>query len=333
MNLQNKSAVISGIGTYVPKQCVRNDELPSHLETNDEWIRTRTGIEQRYLAGPDENSSDMGVAAAEEALKHAKVGREDIDLLVVATMSPDYPFPATACIIQSKLGLKTIGSFDVHAACSGFIYALEVTSRLLQAGHYRHALLIGSEKMSALLDWHDRSTCVLFGDGAGAAVLSSVNEPHVGVIDNLLCADGARPELLYCPTGGVANPVDEHQLAMRNQYLKMNGKEIFKVAVRLMAEACDAILERNNYTYEDVHWVVPHQANTRIIESLAKYAKIPSEKLLINIDRYANTSAASIPLTMAEAVEEKKIQKGDLILLVAFGGGLTWATSLIKWQL
>lgn len=326
------SIIISGIGTHTPPQCISNDQLPAHLETSDEWISSRTGIRQRYIAPAEVQGSDMAVHAARAAIADAGLQLEDIDLLIVGTMSPDYPFPATACLVQGKLGMRPIAAFDVHAACSGFIYILEVATRMMQSGAYRNALIIGAEKMSSVLDWQDRGTCVLFGDGAGAAVLSRSTTPQVGVIDCLLCADGARPELLYCPAGGSVQPVNAQTIADRNQFLKMNGKEIFKVAVRLMAEAAEQILSRNGLTFEDVDCVIPHQANVRIIDSLAKHAGIPKEKFVLNIDRYANTSAASIPLALHEAYAQGRIQSGQNILLVAFGGGLTWATSLIRWH-
>lgn len=332
MSTSGASIVIRGIGTHAPSQCVTNDELPAHLETSDEWIRTRTGIRQRYIAPKGEDVSEMSVEAAKKALAQAQLSPEDIDLIVVATMSPDYLLPASACLVQSKLGMRNVAAFDVHAACSGFIYTLEVATRMMQSGQYKNALVIGAEKMTSLLDWQDRTTCVLFGDGAGAAVLSKIDTPGVGVIDNLLHADGSRPEILYTPAGGTKAPITVDSLDARNHFVKMNGKEIFKVAVRLMADASETILKRNGMTFEDIDYIVPHQANTRIIESLGKHANMPREKIILNIDRYANTSAASIPLAMGEAVEKGLFKPGHNILLVAFGGGLTWATSLIKWH-
>ncbi len=331
MTASGASIIISSIGTYTPERCVTNAQLPAHLETTDEWISSRTGIHQRYIAPDGQEASDMAVLAARSALQKAHLQPADIDLLVVATMSPDYPFPSTACLVQGKLGMRTVAAFDVHAACSGFIYALEVASRMMQSGAYRNALVIGAEKMSSVLDWEDRGTCVLFGDGAGAAVLSKSSTLGVGVIDCLLCSDGMRPELLYCPAGGSVQRADAEAIAQRANFLKMNGKEIFKVAVRLMADSAEQILARNGLTFADVDCVIPHQANVRIIDSLAKQAGIPREKFFVNIDRYANTSGASIPLALNEALEQGRIKSGNNILLVAFGGGLTWATSLVKW--
>lgn len=327
-----ESIVIKGMGMYVPEQCLGNDQLPASLETSDAWIRPRTGIEQRYLATENQATSDLAVEAARQAIESAGIGKEEIDLIIVGTMSPDHPFPSTACMLQGKLGLNQVGAFDVHAACSGFIYVLEVGMRLMQSGRYRNALIVGAEKMSSVVDWQDRSTCVLFGDGAGAAILSLQETPGYGILDNLMCADGSRGDLLCCPAGGSAKPATIQTLDAREGFLKMNGKEIFKVAVRLMAEACEKILARNGMTFDDVDCVIPHQANVRIIDSLAKHAGIPREKCFVNIDRYANTSAASIPIAMTEALRQGRIRKDSIILLVAFGGGLTWATSLIKWH-
>lgn len=332
MSASGFSIILSGMGFNVPEQCVSNDALPKHLDTSDEWIRTRTGIGQRYLAGPGVNTSDMSVAAARQAMEQSGLQPDDIDLLIVGTMSPDYLLPATACLVQSKLGLRPIAAFDLHAACSGFLYALEVATRMLQSGPYRNALIIGSEKMSSMVDWEDRGTCVLFGDGAGAAILTKREGSGLGVLDNTLHSDGSRPELLYIPAGGAAKPLNDQVLAERSAYLKMNGKEIFKIAVRLMGESCETILQRNGLSFADVDWVIPHQANLRIIDSLAKHIGVPSERFILNIDRYANTSAASIPIALCEAVNDGRIQSGQTILMVAFGGGLTWGASLVKWH-
>lgn len=274
----------------------------------------------------------MAVEAGRKAIADAGLSEADIDLLILGTMSPDYNFPSTACLVQAKLGLGNIPSFDVHAACSGFLYTLEVGTRMLQSGNYKHALIIGSEKMSSILDWEDRETCVLFGDGAGAAVLSCSETPDIGIIDNILAVDGSNPDLLYTPAGGSVQAIDAEALAQRDNFLKMKGKEVFKSAVRRMAEISDKILEQNNISVNDIACIIPHQANIRIIDSLAKHMGVPTDKCFLNIDRYGNTSAASIPIALHEAKNSNRFKKGDYILLVAFGAGLTWAASLIKWH-
>jgi 3-oxoacyl-[acyl-carrier-protein] synthase-3 len=321
------------MGTALPENCVPNDALAAkfNLDTSDAWIRPRTGIAQRYLADETEHASTLGTAAARAAMADAGVLAEDIDLLIVATMSPDYPFPAVACQMQHALGLGNIGAFDVHAACSGFVYALEVGTRMVQSGAYTNVLVVGAEKMSSIVDWEDRATCVLFGDAAGAAVLKPATAPGQGVLACDLGSNGANPEWLCTPAGGSNMPITEGVLAEKNQYLKMQGREIFKVAVRCMAGSIQRVLDQAGVGIEDVQCLVPHQANTRIIEALAKHLNFPKERCYLNIHNYGNTSAASIPLALAEARTKGAFKPGDLVLLTAFGGGLTWASTLIKW--
>ncbi len=331
-NIHGQSVVIAGIGAYMPERVMTNDELAQFVDTSDEWIRSRSGIRERRIAAAGETSSTMGAEAARRALRDAGLNSSDIDLIIVGTMTPDMPFPATACLVQAELGLTDIPAFDVGAACSGFLYILEVGFRMLRGGSYRNILLIGAEKMSSVLDWSDRSTCVLFGDGAGAVVLSRSDVAEVGVIDNILHANGQCPSLLYMPAGGCACPASADSVAGRGHHLKMNGKEIFKVAVKEMANVALEILHRNQVRPEDIACVIPHQANIRIIESLAKRLQLPMERFLMNIDRFGNTSAASIPLALQEARAQKRFGRGDYILLASFGAGLTWAASIIKWH-
>lgn len=332
MSHRSNSVVIRGTGSYAPKRVVSNDDMAEIVDTSDEWVRTRTGIRNRHFAADDEFTSHMAVHAAKQALERSKIDPNEIDLIIVATMTPDMPFPSTACLVQSALGLPKVTAFDVQAACSGFVYALSVASSMLQSGNFKNALIIGAEKTSGILDFEDRTTCVLFGDGAGAAVLSMDEAEGVGVLGCLSGADGSNPSLLCQPGGGSALPPSDSSLLARQHYLKMNGKEIFKLAVRVMEQASIELLEKHGLTTKDIDLVIPHQANMRIIESLAKRMEIPMEKFHNNLDEYGNTSAASVPLALNEAFEAGRIQSGNRILLVAFGAGLTWASSLIKWQ-
>jgi 3-oxoacyl-[acyl-carrier-protein] synthase-3 len=329
--LSPRSAVILGTGSYTPERIVSNEDFAESLDTSDEWIRTRTGIHQRRFAAPEEATSEMACKAAEAAIAAAGIDRSEIDLIVVATMTPDMPFPSTACLLQSKLGLPNVAAFDLQAACSGFVYGLNVVSGLLLSGRHKKALLVGAEKMSSILDFEDRTTCVLFGDGAGAAVLGVEDCVGKGVIASLSGADGSQPELLQQPGGGSALPPTHASLDQRQHFLKMNGKEIFKLAVRVMGNACKDTLQQAGYSADDLDLVIPHQANMRIIESLQKRLDIDHSKFHNNLHLYGNTSAASVPLALDEAIRAGRIQSGDLILLVAFGAGLTWASTLIKW--
>lgn len=333
MSSQTQSVTILGTGSYAPKNIVTNDDMAKIVDTSDEWIRTRSGIGARHFAAENEHTSDMACIAAERALDAAGIERSEIDLIIVATMTPDMPFPSTACLVQSKLGLPNVTTFDMQAACSGFVYALSVANSMLLSGNFNKALVIGAEKMSGILDFEDRTTCVLFGDGAGAAVLTrEITAEKIGVLGAISGADGSNPSLLQQPAGGSALPASADTLANRQHFLKMNGKEIFKSAVRVMGQASTDIIEQQGYTPEDLSLVIPHQANMRIIDSLAKRLKIPMDKFHNNLDRYGNTSAASVPIALDEAFRAGRIKSGDLILLVAFGAGLTWASSLIKWQ-
>ncbi|PXA02964.1 3-oxoacyl-ACP synthase [Coraliomargarita sinensis] len=331
MASQSSSVIFLGTGSYVPEKVVTNDDMAKIVETSDEWIRTRTGICERRFAADHETTSYMAAEAAKKAIGTAGIEREEIDLVVVATMTPDMPFPSTACLVQDKVGLRKVTAFDVQAACSGYVYALNIASSMLRAGPYKKALIIGAEKTSPILDFEDRTTCVLFGDGASAAVLSVSDEPDVGILGSLGGADGSNPDLLCQPGGGTAIPASSDSINARQHFLKMNGKEIFKLAVRVMEQASLQVLEEHGYETKDVDLVIPHQANMRIIESLAKRMGISMDHFHNNLDRYGNTSAASVGIALDEAVRKGRIKSGDLILLVAFGAGLTWGASLVKW--
>lgn len=332
MSQPTQSVIITGTGAYTPTNVVTNDDMSKIVDTSDEWIRTRSGISERCFAAEGETTSDMAVAAAEKAISAAGIDRRDIDLIIVATMTPDMPFPSTACILQSKLGLGNITAFDIQAACSGFIYALNTGCNMLRSGAYKKALIIGAEKMSSILDFQDRATCVLFGDAASAIIIEASDRAEVGVLGSITGSDGSDPSLLHQPAGGSKIPSTHESIDARQHFIKMNGKEIFKQAVRVMGQVSNNILGQYSLKADQIDLLIPHQANMRIIESLAKRMKLPMEKFHNNLDRFGNTSAASIGLALDEAYRKGRIQSGDLILLVAFGAGLTWGATLIKWQ-
>ncbi len=327
------TVTITGTGSCIPEKILTNDDLTKLVETTDEWIVSRTGIRERRIAAPNETASDMAVRAGVRALESAGLGPGDIDLVIVATITPDMLFPSTACLVQDRLGMRNVCAFDVEAACSGFIYITEIASAMLQSGRFRHALIIGTEKLSSILDWSDRSTCVLFGDGAGAAVLSREDNPGEGrveVVDTLLGSDGSASNILYMPGGGCRIPASADSVAAGYHFLKMNGREVFKVAVRIMERAALEILQRNNVPLEKVRCIIPHQANVRIIEMLSERMKLPMDRFHVNLDLLGNTSAASVPLALDEAMAEGKISDGDYVVLVAFGAGLTWGATLLR---
>ncbi len=332
MSSAPRSVTIKGTGSYTPQKALTNNDLSKIVDTSDEWIFTRTGIRERRVAADNETSSSMGAEAGIRAVENAGLKVEDIDVIVVGTMTPDMPFPSTACLVQDKMGIKNAVCFDVEAACSGFLYIMEIASGLLQTGRYRNALIIGSEKLSSIMDWQDRTTCVLFGDGAGAAVLSLAEEgDNSGIIDFKLGADGSKADMLHQPGGGCALPPSTESLNDRQHFLKMRGTEVFKQAVRVMGQAAVEILEQNGINSDQLACVIPHQANMRIIESLSSRLHIPIERFFLNLDKYGNTSAASIPIALDEAARAGRIKSGDTILLVAFGAGLTWGSTLIRW--
>jgi len=333
MSSAELSVFIRAIGVHTPERKLSNAELSKMVDTSDEWIKTRSGISERRIAGPGENPSDMGAKAAAQAIGRAGLTPADVDLLIVATMTPDVPFPSTACLLQAKLGLRRdIPCFDVSAACSGFVYALQVAKDMMRSGSYRRALVVGAEKLSSVVDWSDRTTCVLFGDGAGAVLLETTTVPAVGLLGNLLGADGSNAELLHCVGGGSAAPATADSLREGKHFLRMNGKEVFRHAVRVMAESCERVLAKCDVKSEQVAWFIPHQANIRILEAVASQLNVGMERFPSNLERYGNTSAASIPLALEEAWRNGQIKHGDLVLIVAFGAGLTWGATLLRWH-
>ena len=326
-----KAITIEGVGAYLPERVITNDDLAKMVDTSDEWIRTRTGIQERHLAARDEACSDLAVQAARRAIRDAGLQPNDIDLLIMATVTPDRITPSCAVLVQSKLGLRPVPSFDINAACSGFLYAMEAARSLLQDERYRHALVIGAEKLSTIVNWQDRSTCVLFGDGAGAFVLGNTASSLPVLLDGLSGADGSAADLLCVPAGGSSQPASQATVDGHLHTIAMNGGELFKAAVRHMAEAAETILNRNGLTIEDIAWFIPHQANIRIVQTLAQQLHIPMEHFVCNIEHTGNTSAASIPIAFTQAKKAGCFRKGNRILLVAFGAGLTWGATLIEW--
>ena len=322
-------ARIAGTGSYAPTKVLTNADLESMVATSDEWIRERTGIRERRIAATGEACSDLAVQAGKRALAAAGVAASDLDMILVATCTGDFPLPATACLVQHQLGATKAGACDLSAACCGFVYALSVADAYIKTG-MRHVLVIGSEVMSAITDWTDRNTCVLFGDGAGAVVLSTSDDER-GILSTDLRSDGTLCELIMVPGGGSRTPPSEKVITERLHYIKMKGNETFKVAVRTLEEIARATLSANHVRVEDLDLYVPHQANVRILKAVIERLGLPMEKVLLNLDRYGNTSAASIPIALDEAVREGRIEEGSLVMLGAFGAGLTWASAMIRW--
>jgi 3-oxoacyl-[acyl-carrier-protein] synthase-3 len=330
--MPNRSTVILGTGAYAPERVLTNGDLSRMVDTSDDWIRARSGIRERRIAGADEATSDIAVRAARRALEDAGAAAVEIDLLIVATVTPDFQMPATACIVQHKLGVPSEAAcFDVNAACSGFIYALDIACAMIGSGRHRKALVIGAEKLSSVVDWKDRGTCLLFGDGAGAAVVGSSAKPGIGLIGTRLGTLGEYTDFLHIPGGGSRAPTTAKSIARGDHFIKMKGKEVFKLAVRLMEEAARDILEQHGLAANQIGLVIPHQANLRIIEAIAQYLELPVERFFVNVDRYGNTSAASIPIALDEARLTGRIKTGEVTLLVAFGAGLTYGSALIRW--
>ncbi|MDQ0973004.1 3-oxoacyl-[acyl-carrier-protein] synthase-3 [Bacillus niacini] len=307
------NAGIVGIGRYLPEKIVTNADLEKIMDTSDEWIRTRTGIEERRIADDNTNTSDMGFAAAQKAIQDAGITPEDIDLILVATVTPDQPFPSVACMLQERLGAKKAAAMDVSAACAGFMYGIITGKQFVESGAYKHVLVVGVEKLSKITDWNDRNTAVLFGDGAGAVIVGEVSEGR-GILSFELGADGTGAKHLY-----------------QDEYIIMNGREVFKFAVRQMGESCINVLEKAGLTKEDVDFLIPHQANIRIMEASRQRLELPVEKMSKTVHKYGNTSAASIPISIVEEIEAGKIKDDDLIVMVGFGGGLTWGAIAIRW--
>ncbi|MCX7887227.1 MAG: ketoacyl-ACP synthase III [Verrucomicrobiae bacterium] len=325
-----RSVHIVGTGSYLPDRILTNADLEKMVDTTDEWITTRSGIKERRIAPDWMCTSDMATEAARRALQQAGVHEHEIDLIICGTVTPDMPFPSTACFVQHKLGARHIPAFDIEAACSGFLYALEIGQQFITSGTYDTVLVIGAEKLSTIVDWQDRSTCVLFGDGAGAAVLRSRGEDH-GILATCMGANGSQTDILSLPGGGAKFPASKETVSARMHYIKMEGKEVFKNAVIAMHTAAEEVLKKCNLTVSDITCIIPHQANLRIIDALAERLGAPREKVYVNLHRYGNVSAASVAIALDEAAREGRFQHGDLILMVAFGAGLTWASCIIQW--
>ena len=324
-------AELASVGTAVPAGVLTNEDLTRTLDTSDEWIVERTGIRERRIAGPEQSVAMLSHEASEIALERAGVGAADLDAIVVATASPDRLLPSTACDLQALLGAHNPAAFDVGAACPGYIYALTVAEGLIASGQSRTVLVVGAEKLSTITDFQDRSTAILFGDGAGASVVRPSSQPGRGLLSTYLKSDGRLAPLLYRPGGGSSDPISEKVVCERSHYMKMAGREVFKAAVRAMAEACDEALTRAGVTSDQIDLLVPHQANLRIIEATAKHAGIPMSKVMVNLDRYGNTSSASIPLALDQALAEGRAGPGSLVMLVAFGAGFTWGSAVVRW--
>lgn len=320
---------IVGVGEYLPKKVLTNADLEKMVETSDEWIITRTGIKERRIASSSEACSDLAIKAGREAVAAAGMTAGDIDLIIVATITPDMPFPSVACSVQEGLGARKAVCFDISGACAGFVYAIITAQQFIACGTCRNALVIGSEKLSAITDWQDRNTCVLFGDGAAAAVLSEVKSG--GIISHYMAGDGTMKELLMLPAGGSRNPATQETVAGRKHYIHMRGNELFKIAVKAMFEAAEKALEKAGLTARDIDVFIPHQANMRIISAVAKRLGLPEEKVFLNIEKYGNMSSASTATAFCEAVKSGRIKKGDIVMLDAFGAGLAWGSCIIKW--
>lgn len=324
-------AHIIGWGKAIPRRVMTNDDWSKLVDTSDEWIRSRTGVRERHFVSEGESTLTLALEAARNALEVARLSPAYLDLIIVATVTPEYQFPATACLVQDRLGASRAAAFDLSAGCSGFIYGLALASDAIRAGSYQYALVIGAETLSRIMDWQDRTTCVLFGDGAGAVVLAASPVPG-GVVSYTLGADGSGGDYLIMPGGGSRHPTTRETVEQRMHYIKMNGREVFKFATRTMDRATRLVCERASVSLEDVELVVPHQANDRIIQAAAKSLGLPDNIFYVNLDRYGNTSAASIPIALCEVLEKGLVRRHDHIVLVGFGAGLTWGASLIQWE-
>ncbi|HEX6797342.1 MAG TPA: beta-ketoacyl-ACP synthase III [Ktedonobacterales bacterium] len=325
----SRYSAITGWGMSVPEKVLTNDDLAQMVDTTDEWITSRTGIKERHIIGPDESASTLSIAAARQALERAGITGADLDLIIVATICGDYRFPSTANLVQAALGAQC-AAFDVQAACSGFLYALATGHQFVANGASKRVLVVGVEVISTIVDYTDRATCVLFGDGAGAVILEPSDEPG-GVLGYTMGSDGSRPDLLWIPAGGSAEPITEEAVRERRHLVQMNGNEVFKFATRIMGTAMEEALHNAGMSAGDMDLFIPHQANLRIIDSASKRLGLPPEKVFINIEKYGNTSAAAIPIAMCEAIDQGRIKPGSHIGMVAFGGGLTWAAAVVKW--
>lgn len=323
-------AHIIGWGKYVPPNVLTNNDLAKTVDTTDEWIRTMTGIQERHIAASKESTALLAVYAARQAIESADVNPQDIDLVIVATATPEYLFPATACLVQNAIGAERAGAYDLEAGCSGFVYALSAASAMIRSEMYNTILVVGAETLSRITDWNDRATCVLFGDGAGAVILRGSDEPG-GVMASVLGADGSGGDLLIVPGGGSRNPAGPETVLSKMHYIKMNGREVYRFATRVMASASKQAVERAGWRLDQIDLFLPHQANQRIIDSAAKALNLPPEKVFLNLGSYGNTSAASIPIALCEAIDAGRVKPGDHLVMVGFGAGLTWASCAIEW--
>ncbi len=323
---------ITGVGMYVPDKVLDNKYFENILDTSDEWIKTRTGISERRILEKG-GTSVLATKAAEDLIKSNNINPEEIDVIIVATITPDHFFPSTACLVQNNIGAKNAWAFDLSAACSGFLFALQTGTSFIEAGKYKKVLVIGADKMSSISDYEDRNTCILFGDGAGAVLLEPTTNLEYGIQDSKLHVDGSGKDLLVMKAGGSAFPASEETVKNKEHFIYQDGKAVFKVAVKSMADITEEVLIKNNLTGDDIAYLVPHQANLRIIDATARRIKLTPEKVLINIQKYGNTTAATIPLCMAEAYKEGKFKKGDKLMLTAFGGGFTWGALYLVWSI
>lgn len=323
-------AKIVGVGNYYPKKVLTNRDLEKMVETSDEWITTRTGIKERRIAADDETTSDMGSKAAKAALKQAGMDASEIEMIILATVTPDMNFPSTACFLQQKIKAHNAASVDISAACSGFPYALSIAKALIQNGTYKNVMIVAADKLSSITDWTDRNTCVLFGDGAGACILKPTTSKN-GILSVYLGSDGRKSELLYIPGGGSANPITHEMIDQKLHYVKMRGSELFKVAIKEMVNSAETALKMCNMTIDDIDMLVPHQANIRIIKAVGKRLNLKDEQVFTNLQRHGNLSAASTITALNEAVLSNAIKEDDIVVLSAFGGGLTWGGAVIRW--
>ena len=317
---------ITGTGSYLPEQILTNADLEEMVDTSDDWIRSRTGIEKRHVARNDETTCDLAEKASRAAMEAAEKNKDDVDLIIVATTTPDLIFPSTACLLQQRLGIRGCPAFDIQAVCTGFVYALHVADLFIKTGNSKCALIVGSETMTRIVDWKDRNTCVLFGDGAGAVILEESKRP--GILSTHIHADGAYQELLSVPAGISS---DYNLVKSDKAFIKMQGNEVFKVAVNTLGSIVDETLRSNSMSSNEIDWLVPHQANTRIISAMAKKLDMPMDRVVVTVDKHGNTSAASIPLALDVAIQDGRIKENDTLLLPAFGGGFTWGSVLLKY--
>jgi 3-oxoacyl-[acyl-carrier-protein] synthase-3 len=324
-------SLIVGTGSYAPEKVVTNKDLEKLVQTNDEWIVDRTGIRERRVVADGEATSDLALRASQKALADAKLDPKDVEAIIVGTITPDYPFPSVAAMLQGKLGNKKAFAFDVSAACAGSIYALSIADRYVASGAVKNALVVGADALTRITDWTDRNTCILFGDGAGAMVLKPTDDPRRGVLTTRLHADGSHVGILYQPGGGSLDPISEKVVKERTHFVKMNGREVFKLAVRALEESCREVLAEEKLTPGDVKYVIAHQANKRILDATLERLEIPASKCWMNLEKYGNTSAASVPMTLDEANRAGWFSPGDVILMMGIGGGLAWGASVVRW--